>query len=112
MAQLVRDGKELGDANDIVFNETNSKQNNGAIGLLTGDIVTRQTYYEHCLLLALVPFMNPNLFPGMLDSALPIKYEFVQIIIEFKLKERTHLRSWIKIVQHFRLLSTKVHIIK
>lgn len=65
VARLVREGKELGDADDIVFGHSNSKQKNGSVGLLTGDRVTRTDFYAPAVLLALIPFMNPNLtFPG------------------------------------------------
>lgn len=62
VAALIREGKELGEADDIVFQKTNSKQSNGAVGLLTGDIVTRADYYETALLFALIPFHNPELY--------------------------------------------------
>lgn len=62
VSQLVRQGKELGDADDIVFGKTNSKQQNGAIGLLTGDVLNRTSLYEHAVILALVPFKNENLY--------------------------------------------------
>lgn len=65
VAQLVRDGKELGDADDIVFGRSNSKQENGAIGLLTGDVLNRTAFYEEAVLLALVPFKNPLLYPAL-----------------------------------------------
>ena len=64
VARLVRGGMELGAADDAVFKRDNSKQANGAIGLLTGDVVDRQAYYEHALIMALVPFKhldNPEL---------------------------------------------------
>lgn len=64
VAQLVGQGKELGEADDIVFGRTNSKQENGAIGLLTGDILDRAGFYEIAVLLALVPFKNPQLYPA------------------------------------------------
>jgi inosine/xanthosine triphosphatase len=63
IARLVREGKELGDADDIVFGRTNSKQKNGAIGLLTEDAINRKSLYEHAVVLALVPFKNPRLYP-------------------------------------------------
>ena len=64
VARLVNEGKELGEADDIVFGRSNSKQANGAVGLLTGDVVTRTALYEHAVLLALIPFLNPELqFP-------------------------------------------------
>jgi len=62
VAELVKQGKELGDADDIVFGLTNSKQGNGSVGILTGDVLTRTTYYEPAVILALIPFKNPELF--------------------------------------------------
>ncbi len=63
VAKLVREGKELGTADDIVFGRENSKQKNGAIGLLTDDAIDRKALYEHAVVLALVPFKNPRLYP-------------------------------------------------
>lgn len=60
--ELVKQGKELGEADDIVFGKTNSKQSNGAVGILTDDVLTRTTYYEPAVILALVPFKNPSLY--------------------------------------------------
>lgn len=62
VAELVMQGKELGEADDIVFNRTNSKQENGAIGILTGDAIDRILLYEIAVVLALVPFKNPGLY--------------------------------------------------
>ena len=62
IGQLVKDGKELGEADDIVFHQSNSKQKNGAIGLLTGDVLTRSGFYEQAVILALIPFRNKKLF--------------------------------------------------
>lgn len=62
VAEWVRKGKELGEADDIVFGQTNSKQQNGAIGLLTGDVLTRAGLYEQAVILALVPFKNPEMY--------------------------------------------------
>ena len=64
VADLVRQGKELGDADDIVFRKSNSKQKNGAIGLLTGNVIDRTGLYEHAVVLALVPFKNVVLYSG------------------------------------------------
>jgi inosine/xanthosine triphosphatase len=61
VAQLVREGKELGEADDVVFKRTNSKQANGSVGILTDDVMDRTDYYEHALILALIPFKNPAL---------------------------------------------------
>ena len=57
VAELVEGGMELGHADDKVFSRTDSKRSNGAVGLLTGDLITRTDYYEHAMLLALIPFM-------------------------------------------------------
>lgn len=62
VAELVKEGKELGDADDIVFKRKNSKQANGAVGILTGDVLTRTTFYEHAVMMALIPFKNPTLY--------------------------------------------------
>jgi inosine/xanthosine triphosphatase len=61
VAALVRQGVELGDADDRVFGRVNSKQGNGAVGLLTGNVIDRTGYYEHAVVLALIPFKNPAL---------------------------------------------------
>lgn len=63
IAELMRQGKELGDADDIVFGRTNSKQDNGAVGILTNDVSDRTALYEHAVVLALIPFRNPRLYP-------------------------------------------------
>lgn len=63
VAALVREGVELGHADDQVFGRTNSKQGNGAVGLLTADVVDRVALYEPAVVLALIPFRNPTLFP-------------------------------------------------
>ena len=62
VAKLVRAGKELGDANDIVFKMKNSKQADGAIGILTHNITDRTREYIETMVLALIPFKNPKLY--------------------------------------------------
>jgi inosine/xanthosine triphosphatase len=62
IAGLVKSGLELGQADDLVFGQANSKQKNGAVGLLTGDILTRTSLYEQAVLMALIPFKNPQLY--------------------------------------------------
>ena len=66
VADLVRQGKELGTADDIVFDRAGSKQGIGAVGILTGNIIDRTQLYEHAVILALVPFKNATMY-----SALP-----------------------------------------
>lgn len=62
VCQLIKQGKELGEADDLVFRRINSKQKNGAVGILTGDIITRTSYYTTTVVLALMPFRNPKLY--------------------------------------------------
>jgi len=62
IAELVHGGMELGDADDVVFQRSNSKQASGAVGLLTGDLITRTTLYAHAVVLALIPFRNMELY--------------------------------------------------
>ncbi len=62
VAELVRQGVELGEADDRIFSRTNSKQMNGAIGLLTGDAVDRLNLYIPAVIFALIPFKNPDLY--------------------------------------------------
>ncbi|MDD1784096.1 inosine/xanthosine triphosphatase [Enterovibrio sp. ZSDZ35] len=59
----LKTGKELGDVMDDMFNEQNVKQKGGAIGMLTGHLLTRSSVYHQALILALIPFINPTLFP-------------------------------------------------
>jgi inosine/xanthosine triphosphatase len=60
VAQLVLSGLELGDADDKVFGHSNSKQQNGSIGLLTDDALTRTSYYVNAVIMALIPFKKPQ----------------------------------------------------
>lgn len=59
---LVRAGLELGQADDQVFNQSHSKQKNGAVGLLTNNLIDRSEYYRQAIILALVPFLKPELY--------------------------------------------------
>jgi inosine/xanthosine triphosphatase len=62
VARLVRQGLELGEADDLVFDRTDSKRQEGAIGLLTGNLIDRTSLYEHAVVLALVPLRNLDLY--------------------------------------------------
>ncbi len=62
VAELIRQGKELGEADDIVFQRKNSKQENGAVGILTGDVLNRTKYYAEAVIMALIPFKNEKLY--------------------------------------------------
>jgi inosine/xanthosine triphosphatase len=62
IADLVRGGMELGKADDIIFNKTNSKQSVGSVGILTGNAIDRGAYYAHAVALALIPYKNDTLY--------------------------------------------------
>lgn len=61
VARLVDSGVELGHADDLVFQQNNSKQNAGSIGLLTDNALTRTSYYVPAVVMALIPFKKPEL---------------------------------------------------
>ena len=60
--ELINSGMELGDADDVIFNRRNSKQKNGAVGILTKDLIDREKYYTHAIIMALIPFKNMDLY--------------------------------------------------
>lgn len=62
VVELIKQGKELGEADDIVFQRNNSKQENGAVGILTGDVINRTVYYTEAVILALITFKNSDLY--------------------------------------------------
>ena len=60
--QQLQDGAELGDVMDQMFSTNNIKQAGGAIALLTGNRLSRSSVYQQALILALIPFLQPDLF--------------------------------------------------
>ncbi|MHB8748857.1 MAG: inosine/xanthosine triphosphatase [Aggregatilineales bacterium] len=60
VARALRAGGELGPAMDALTGLSNVKQAEGAVGILTGGLVNRQTVYELSLRLALAPFRSPQ----------------------------------------------------
>jgi non-canonical (house-cleaning) NTP pyrophosphatase len=59
----VQEGLELGAAMDHLVHQHNTKHQNGAIGILTNNLETRQSAYETIIRLALAPFQNPAWYP-------------------------------------------------
>lgn len=57
-------GEELGPVMDSLFKTDNVKQKEGAIGLLTNNLATRESVYTLATTLALAPFINPDLYKG------------------------------------------------
>jgi inosine/xanthosine triphosphatase len=62
IVELIKQGKELCEADDIVFGRINSKQENGTVGILTDNVVDRTKYYTEAIVLALIPFKNEKLY--------------------------------------------------
>lgn len=62
VADLVRQGLELGKAMDLVTDERDTKRRQGAVGILTGGLVDRQAAYEVILTYALARFLTPTLW--------------------------------------------------
>jgi inosine/xanthosine triphosphatase len=62
IVDLINQGVELGEADDIVFKRSSSKTGNGAIGILTNDIIDRTALYSPAVVMAMVPFINPGLY--------------------------------------------------
>jgi inosine/xanthosine triphosphatase len=64
ICDLIRQGMELGDADDLIFGVADSKRESGGVGLLTEGRVIRSQFYSEAVKLALIPFVNPDLFPA------------------------------------------------
>ncbi|HUC01945.1 MAG TPA: inosine/xanthosine triphosphatase [Candidatus Paceibacterota bacterium] len=62
IAELVKQGKELAEADDIVFKRSKSGHGNGAIGILTDDVIDRTKYYIEAVIFSLIPFKNEGLY--------------------------------------------------
>ncbi len=63
VARLIRDdGLELGEADDRFFGRHNSKQNEGAIGILSAGKITRLELYKPAVIFALLPFLHPEYY--------------------------------------------------
>ncbi|MEL7423786.1 MAG: inosine/xanthosine triphosphatase [Bacteroidota bacterium] len=62
VVQLVKEGYELGHADDIIFGVSNSKQTSGSSGLLTNGVMDRLRFYVPAVVLALIPFLKPELY--------------------------------------------------
>ena len=51
---------ELGDADDAVFSDVNSKQKGGTVAKATKGMIDRTAYYEHAMFCALAPFLHDD----------------------------------------------------
>lgn len=65
VARLIRDqGMELGEADDRFFGRTNSKHNEGAVGILSDGRLDRRQLYKQAVTMALIPFVKPEYYNG------------------------------------------------
>ena len=62
IAEHIQAGKELGQATDLVFNETDTKLHKGTVGILTAGAIDRTAYYVQPVIMALMPFKNFALY--------------------------------------------------
>ena len=55
-------GDELGHVMDRLAGEHNTKQRGGAVGILTGGRITRRELYAQGVAMALIPFLNEEMY--------------------------------------------------
>lgn len=58
----VRKGKELGPVMDKFIGNHNTKQKQGAVGVLTNNLIPRTDAFEKTVIYALTKFINPNYY--------------------------------------------------
>ena len=56
------EGSELGHVMDRLAGEHNTKQRGGAVGILTGGRITRRELYAQGVAMALIPFLNEEMY--------------------------------------------------
>jgi non-canonical (house-cleaning) NTP pyrophosphatase len=61
-------GMELGDADDQIFGRVNGNHGSGTVGILSKGLINRSAYYEHAIILALMPWFRPDVYPNGLGS--------------------------------------------
>lgn len=62
LTALINEGKELGTATDEFFTLYNTKHGSGLVGVLTNNLIDRTHFYTDAVVLALIPFINEELF--------------------------------------------------
>jgi inosine/xanthosine triphosphatase len=60
--QMLRAGDELGPAMDRLSGQYNTKQTQGAVGILTSGLSNRQSAYEQLVAMALAPFLQTEYY--------------------------------------------------
>lgn len=61
MAKLLREGLELAHADEQLHGVSNSRQRNGTVGILTGDVLSITGFYSEAVITSLIPFKNKHL---------------------------------------------------
>jgi len=64
-------GEELGKVMDKHVGEDNTKHKSGAVGILTKGAMDRKELYAHGVAMALIPFLNEELYFGKTSYARP-----------------------------------------
>jgi inosine/xanthosine triphosphatase len=62
VAQAIRQGGELGPLMDLLTGEQNTKHKQGAVGILTGGLITRTAALETAVIFALARFISPQFY--------------------------------------------------
>lgn len=62
MINHIKRGLELGEVDDLLFDEKNSKQKQGHFGLMTKNKIDRSKAYRDAVISALARFINPQIF--------------------------------------------------
>lgn len=60
--EFVKNGMEVGDVDDILFGQKNTKQKQGHFGLMSGGAITREDAYLDGVISALTRFLKPELY--------------------------------------------------
>ena len=68
VARVLRAGGELGPAMDRLTGQHNTKQAQGAVGILTGGLSNRQRAYEQLVAMALAPFVRTEYYAEAVDG--------------------------------------------
>ena len=65
ITEMLLDGIELGEVMDNLMQEENTKEKQGAAGYFTKGVMDRRRYYVAGLTVALIPFLNKELYFGV-----------------------------------------------
>lgn len=68
MGRAIRAGKVLGDLMIERVGKTGVNAKEGAVGYLTSGLISRERFFEDCLILALAPYLRPDAYGGPATS--------------------------------------------